>query len=107
MSKLKVGVIGTGHLGKLHTKMFRSIENCELIGIYDSNLDQAKAVSEEFGVPSVTSLEDLLKGKIWAYSDEERRKSKRQKDLADIMRLIETYPNLAELLPEKIKKLLG
>jgi len=60
MSKLKVGVIGTGHLGKLHTKMFRSIENCELIGIYDSNLDQAKAVSEEFGVPSVTSLEDLL-----------------------------------------------
>jgi len=60
MSKLKVGVIGTGHLGKLHTKMFKSIENCELIGIYDSNLDQAKAVSEEFGVPSVTSLEDLL-----------------------------------------------
>jgi predicted dehydrogenase len=60
MSKLKVGVIGTGHLGKLHTKMFRSIENCELIGIYDSNLDQAKAVSEEFGVPGVTSLEDLL-----------------------------------------------
>jgi predicted dehydrogenase len=60
MSKLKLGVIGTGHLGKLHTKMFRSIENCELIGIYDSNLDQAKAVSEEFGVPSVTSLEDLL-----------------------------------------------
>jgi hypothetical protein len=55
----------------------------------------------------VASLEDLLKGKIWAYSDEERRKSKRQKDLADIMRLIETYPNLAELLPEKIKKLLG
>jgi predicted dehydrogenase len=60
MSKLKVGVIGTGHLGKLHTKMFKSIENCELIGIYDSNLDQAKAVSEEFGVPSVTALEDLL-----------------------------------------------
>lgn len=58
-------------------------------------------------VMKVASLEDLLKGKIWAYSDEERRKSKRQKDLADIMRLIETYPNLAELLPEKIKKLLG
>lgn len=55
----------------------------------------------------VASLENLLMGKIWVYSDEERRKSKRQKDLADIMRLIETYPNLIEMLPEKIKKLTG
>ena len=51
MSKLKVGVIGTGHLGKLHTKMFKTmIDNCELIGVYDSNPEQAKAVSDEFGV---------------------------------------------------------
>jgi len=61
MSKLKVGVIGTGHLGKLHTKMFKSIENCELIGIYDSNSSQAKSVSDEYKVPAETSLEDLLK----------------------------------------------
>jgi predicted dehydrogenase len=47
MSKLKVGVIGTGHLGKLHTKMFKSIENCELVGVYDSNPEQAKAVIGE------------------------------------------------------------
>lgn len=53
----------------------------------------------------VAALEDLLKGKIWAYSDEERRKSKRQKDLADIMRLVETHPHLFELLPENIKTL--
>ena len=55
----------------------------------------------------VASLEDLLKGKIWAYSDEERRKSKRQKDLADIMRLVETHSQLIQLVPESIKKLLG
>lgn len=54
----------------------------------------------------VASMEDVLKGKIWAYSDEERRKSKRQKDLADIMRLVETHPNLYSLLPEVIKKLI-
>jgi len=54
----------------------------------------------------VAKLEDLLNGKIWAYSDEERRKSKRQKDLADIMRLVETHPNLYYLLPENIKMLL-
>jgi predicted dehydrogenase len=61
MNKLKVGVIGTGHLGKLHTKMFKSIENCELAGIYDSSLEQAKAVSAEFNVQSTSSVEDLLK----------------------------------------------
>ena len=61
MSKLKVGVIGTGHLGKLHTKMFKSIENCELVGLYDSNSLQLKTVSEEFNVPSANSIEDLLK----------------------------------------------
>lgn len=51
----------------------------------------------------VASLEDVLQGKIWAYSDEQRRNSKRQKDLADIYRLVETYPHLKEKLPESIK----
>jgi predicted dehydrogenase len=60
MSKIKVGVVGTGHLGKLHTKMFKTIDNCELIGIYDSNPEQAKAVSDELGVSSLTTLEELL-----------------------------------------------
>jgi len=61
MKKLKVGVIGTGHLGKLHTKMFKSIDNCELVGIYDSIPEQAKAVSAEFSIQSMASIEDLLK----------------------------------------------
>jgi hypothetical protein len=51
----------------------------------------------------VAAIEDVLQGKIWAYSDEQRRKSKRQKDLADIFRLVETYPNLKDLLPDPIK----
>jgi predicted dehydrogenase len=61
MNKLKVGVIGTGHLGKLHTKMFKSIDNCELIGIFDSNHDQAKAASDELNVQNFPSLDELLK----------------------------------------------
>jgi predicted dehydrogenase len=60
MSKIKVGVIGVGHFGKLHTKMFKSIENCELIGIYDSNTDQARSVSEELSVTTIQSLDELL-----------------------------------------------
>jgi hypothetical protein len=51
----------------------------------------------------VAAVEDVLQGKIWAYSDEQRRKSKRQKDLADIFRLVESYPHLKDLLPESIR----
>jgi hypothetical protein len=55
----------------------------------------------------VAALEDVLHGKIWAYLDEERRKSKRQKDLADIMRLVETHPHLNSLLSEKINSIIS
>jgi hypothetical protein len=48
--------------------------------------------------------EDVLRGKLWAYQDETRRKSKRQKDLADILRLVEAYPDLKAILPESLSK---
>ena len=51
----------------------------------------------------VATVEDVLQGKIWAYSDEGRRMSKRQKDLADIVRLLEAYPDLADKVPAKIQ----
>jgi len=52
----------------------------------------------------VARIEDVLQGKIWAYLDDQRRRSKRQKDLADIFRLIEVQPSLEESLPASIKK---
>jgi hypothetical protein len=55
---------------------------------------------------AVAALEDVLQGKIWAYSDPQRRGSQRQKDLADILRLVEAYPELHALLPETIRRLL-
>lgn len=51
---------------------------------------------------AVACPEDVLRGKVWAYSDETRRPSKRQKDLADVMRLVETHPELRDLLPPDI-----
>lgn len=50
----------------------------------------------------VAKVDDVLQGKIWAYSDEQRRMSKRQKDLADIARLIEAYPELTDKVPSEI-----
>ncbi|TET71425.1 MAG: hypothetical protein E3J56_06640 [Candidatus Aminicenantes bacterium] len=53
---------------------------------------------------SVACIEDVLQGKVWAYLDEQRRRSKRQKDLTDIMRLIEAYPSLENHIPAIILK---
>ncbi len=50
----------------------------------------------------VSSLEDTLKGKTLTYKDERRRPSKRQKYLLDIMRLVESHPELAAKLPTDI-----
>ena len=57
---LKIGVIGTGHLGKLHTKLFKEIENCEIVGIYDIDEEKLNTVSKEFSVNSFNNLDDLL-----------------------------------------------
>ncbi len=51
----------------------------------------------------VASLDNVLQGKLWAFMDETRRRSKRQKDLADIFRIIETYPELTTKLPQKVR----
>ncbi len=50
----------------------------------------------------VASLEDTLQGKVKAWREPERRASKRQKDLTDILRLLEAHPELRHLLPEDV-----
>jgi len=60
MEKLSVGVIGVGHLGKLHTKMFKQMSNCNLVGVFDSNPEQAKLIANEFVIQSFNSIDELL-----------------------------------------------
>ena len=55
----------------------------------------------------VASREDTLRGKLLAYEDPQRRASKRQKDLLDIMRLVEAHPKLRKLLPASVVKKLA
>jgi predicted dehydrogenase len=57
---LKVGVIGAGHLGKIHIRLLKEIESVQLVGIYDHNPDHALSVSKEFGVKSFDSAEELI-----------------------------------------------
>lgn len=63
---------------------------------------------EVLGYPlRVAVLGDVLQGKLWAYLDESRRPSKRQKDLADIARLTEDRPELFATLPAKVRERLA
>jgi hypothetical protein len=50
----------------------------------------------------VASLEDVLQGKLWAVQDHQRRPSKRQKDLADIARIVEAHPEQRARVPQEI-----
>lgn len=52
----------------------------------------------------VACLQDVLQGKLWAYLDENRRPSKRQKDRADILRLTEAHPELEAEVPANLLK---
>ena len=52
----------------------------------------------------VASLDDVLRGKVWAYADQARRRSKRQKDVADMLRIIEIYPQLKAKLPPNLQE---
>src|SRR6266550_936 len=52
----------------------------------------------------VASLGNVTLGKIWAWSDQTRRPTKRKKDELDLMRILESYPELRTLMPEEISK---
>ena len=50
----------------------------------------------------VACVEDVAHGKLWAYSDPQRRLSKRKKDELDLIRLAEAYPDLKSFYPKEL-----
>ena len=69
---------------------------------YAAFVDRAE-VRTVLGLPlPVARIEDVLQGKVWAALDARRRSSKRQKDLADIARLIEARPDLRANVPDDL-----
>jgi predicted dehydrogenase len=57
---LKAGVLGAGHLGKIHLRLLEQSENYELIGFYDADVTMAKKVEAEFGYTYFDSIEALI-----------------------------------------------
>ncbi|MDD3637771.1 MAG: Gfo/Idh/MocA family oxidoreductase [Bacteroidales bacterium] len=57
---LKIGVLGAGHLGKIHLKCIQQIPEYELIGFYDSDVANAQKVAEDFNLKAFDSIESLI-----------------------------------------------
>ena len=57
---LKAGVLGAGHLGKIHLKLLKQSEKYELVGFYDADEESGKKVEAEFGYKFFNSIEALI-----------------------------------------------
>ncbi len=62
--KINAGVIGCGHLGKLHIKNVKEIEeenkDVSLAGIYDINTDETTSLADKYGIKAYSTLEEML-----------------------------------------------
>ncbi|MFD1014953.1 Gfo/Idh/MocA family protein [Winogradskyella rapida] len=58
---LKAGVLGAGHLGKIHLRLLNQSDKYDLVGFYDADPENAKRVVEEFGYTYFDSIDALIK----------------------------------------------
>lgn len=57
---LKIGVIGAGHLGKIHIRCLKSIPEFTIVGFFDNDSENCREVETEFGITSFNSIDSLI-----------------------------------------------
>ena len=57
---LKAGVLGAGHLGKIHLRLLQQSEKYELVGFYDPSMKMRTNVAKEFGYKFFESIDELI-----------------------------------------------
>jgi predicted dehydrogenase len=60
MKKLRVGVVGVGHIGNNHARLYAEIPAAEFTAIYDVDLARATAISKKYRVPATKSLAEFI-----------------------------------------------
>jgi len=58
--RLRIGVLGAGHLGRIHVQQALEVNELQVVGIYDPHPEKRDAVAAEFGVRAVASMEELI-----------------------------------------------
>lgn len=59
---IRVAVVGMGNIGRTHARVYQNHEKAELVAVCDAIAEPAKRAAEEFGVPSYSSVQELLAG---------------------------------------------
>ncbi len=59
--KVRIGVVGVGHLGKWHVQQLQLISDAELVGFFDSDRQKSEAVQQEYNITSFPSYTELLR----------------------------------------------
>ena len=82
--------------------------NCYVEPVYTVDVDLVMVAATQrqvlgLAVP-VASLQDIVRDKVWAWQDEQRRSTKRKKDELDLMRIAEAHQELRRLIPAEIVK---
>lgn len=57
---LKIGIFGTGHLGKIHIQQWKEIAGIELVGFFDPNDENAQSTTEQYQIKRYTDASELL-----------------------------------------------
>lgn len=54
-----MGVVGVGHIGKEHARIYADLPTCDLVGVFDANLEQAQSIAKKYKTKAFQSLAEL------------------------------------------------
>src|SRR6266566_5625568 len=60
MKKLRVGVVGVGHIGSNHARLYAEIPSTDFTAVYDVDLPKGDAIGKKFGATSAKSLDEFI-----------------------------------------------
>jgi predicted dehydrogenase len=60
IKKLRVGVVGVGHIGSNHTRLYAEIPSTEFTAVYDVDVARGNAIAKKFGATSAPSLDEFI-----------------------------------------------
>ncbi len=60
MQKLRVGVVGVGHIGREHARIYSLLEDVQLVAVYDIDPAVSRSIAQQYDIRSCASLQDLV-----------------------------------------------
>jgi predicted dehydrogenase len=60
MDKLRIGILGAGHLGRFHIQQAKELEGVEVVGFYDPDPQKVKQAEKDFAIKGFDSMDELI-----------------------------------------------